>query len=249
MPRTRKLVFTLALCLAVAGADAKPLFLNGGAPIGGGGGGGSPSACDGGSSVCAQFQAGQTFVTWDDVGKGGGTPGATGASYRYRVYRSTSPITSGNYTGATLVASYITNNSGQLAGGDPSPSTYVTNSYTQSFRQDGTKAMSVLSDLGTPLAAFTGLQAYTAKATANAYYAVVSTNTSDASPSYIGSAGPIAESVATPQAIKYADSASRIGQTYGIISGATNLPLVYKSHAFVDQRRMRHGVVPVGLRV
>ena len=86
-----------------------------------------------------------------------------------------------------------------------------------------------LTDLGTPLAAYTGLALYTALATAAAYYAVVSTNTSDASPAYIGSAGPIAESVATPQPIKYADSLSRT-DTYGKILTPAGKPIVFTAH-------------------
>ena len=226
----RLLALTLALGLYGPGVAAGPIHggqpgtLSGGGG-GGGGGGGLAEACDGGSSVCAGFKDGQTFVTWTDL-----ATGASGAAYRYRVYRSTAAITSGNYASATLIASYITNNSGQLFGGDPtSGATQGADPFSQSYRQTSTRPMAVLADLGTPLAPYTGLQAYTAKASQNAYYAVVSTNTSDASPSYIGSVGPIAETVATPQAIKWADSLSR-GQSYGKITGAANLPLVYKGH-------------------
>ncbi len=98
------------LCCAVAGAEAGPPF-RGGSPSGAGGGGGSPSACDGGSSVCASFKDGQTFVTWNDCA----ADAADGNNCRYRVYRSTSPINSGNYTSATLIASYVLNNSGSCS--------------------------------------------------------------------------------------------------------------------------------------
>ena len=128
--RPRFIAASALLCLGVAGAQAKPPFLGGGSPNGAGPGG-SPSACDGGSSVCASFKDGQTFVTWDDA-----ATGASGNSYRYRVYRSTSPINSGNYTGATLIASYILNNSATLLGGNPEVANGVT--YTQAHRQDAT---------------------------------------------------------------------------------------------------------------
>src|SRR5689334_22991737 len=97
----------LLLSLAAAGVSAKPVFLRDGSPSTGGGSG-SAQACDDGSSVCAQFENGQAFITWDDL-----ATGSTGNNYRYKVYRSTSPITSGNYGSTTLVASDVLNNSGQ----------------------------------------------------------------------------------------------------------------------------------------
>jgi hypothetical protein len=76
MTMTRALRATLAGLLVFFAASAeiegKPLFLHGGHPHGaGGGGGGEASACDaGGSGVCAQFQNGQTFITWPDMATG-----------------------------------------------------------------------------------------------------------------------------------------------------------------------------------
>jgi len=202
---------------------ARPLFLRAGHPSGAGGG---AQACDsGGSGVCAQFQNGQTFVTWDDVG----TDGAGGANTRYRVYRSTAPIASGNYTAATLIASYVLNNSAQLFGGDPDTTGGAT--FTQANRQDAARPMARLTDLGTQLPVFSGLQAYTALAAESAYYAVVSTDTSDGAPAYIGSAGPIAESVATPQPIKYAASGSRADNSYGQILTPSGKPVIFNAHA------------------
>jgi hypothetical protein len=225
--RRGTIALALALALGAGGSAARPLFLKGGQPGpqggGGGGGGGGPSqSCDGGSSVCAAFQNGQAFITWTDAASG-----AAGANFRYRVYRSTAPIDSGNYASATLIASYILNNSGQLFGGDPNNS--GANSFLQSYRQNGSNPMAVLADLGTPLNPFTGLQVYTATGSGNAYYAVVSTDVNDGSPSYIGSVGPIGESVATPVAYKVADSLSR-GQGYGKFTGASNLPVIMKMH-------------------
>jgi hypothetical protein len=165
-------------------------------------------------------------VTWPDV-----NTGAAGANDRYRIVRSTSPITSGNYGAATVIASYVPNNSGQLVNGDPANSTDPP--YTQSYRQDGTRPMVMLTDVtsgGTQLAPFTGLQVYTALATQNAYYAVIKTDTSDANPVYLGSVGPIAESVGTPKPIKWAASGSR-GQSYGNITNPnTNTPVVLRLH-------------------
>jgi hypothetical protein len=220
----RLILLILALCLTAVGADALPPFARGGAS---GGGGGSTQACDPNSTnVCAQFQNGQTFITWPDV-----NTGAAGANDRYRIVRSTSPITSGNYGAATVIASYVPNNSGQLVNGDPANSTDPP--YTQSYRQDGTRPMVMLTDVtsgGTQLAPFTGLQVYTALATQNAYYAVIKTDTSDANPVYLGSVGPIAESVGTPKPIKWAASGSR-GQSYGNITNPnTNTPVVLRLH-------------------
>ncbi len=188
----------------------------------------SSEACDTGATypdytkVCAKYQNGQTFVTWPDA-----DIEAAGGNYRYRMYRSLSALNSGNCTAGTLIASYIFNNSGQLPGGNPNA--IGDNGFEQAYRQNATKPMVKLTDLGAELPAFTGVQIYTAKATQSAYYCIVSTTTTDGSPSYIGAVGPIEESVATPQAIKWADSLSR-GQTYGKITIGSGLPVVFKGH-------------------
>jgi hypothetical protein len=185
--------------------------------------GNSAYACEGGASVCALFQNGQAFITWADL-----ATGSAGNDWRYSVYRSTSPITGANYAGATLIASSVLNNSGQLLGGNPNINGGV--SYTQAHRQDATQAMAVLSDLGTPLAPYTGLQVYTATGAGNAYYAVVANSQTGRGNTFIGSVGPTAETVATPQPIKYVDSLSR-GQNYGKILTPAGKPLVFKAHA------------------
>ena len=227
----------LLVSLGVAAVEARPRFLRGGTSGSGSPPGGVTQACDGGSSVCAQFQNGQTFVTWDDVG----TTGAGGASTRYRVYRSTSPINSGNYTATTLIASYVFNNSAQLFGGDPDVAGGST--FTDVNRQNASLPMSKLTDVGTSLPALSGLQVYTALSSQNAYYAVVSTNTSDGSPSYIGSVGPIAESVNTVRPVKYAASGSRADNTYGQITSPAGKPVVFSAHA-----SSRPGGAPTGSR-
>jgi hypothetical protein len=190
----------LALALAASGAWAKPPVLRGGHP-GGGGSGGTVQACDGGSSVCAQFQNGQSFITWNDP-----DTGTAGDNWRAKVYRSLAPITSGNYGAATLIGNYILNNSAQLIGGDPtSPSTAP---WTTTYRADGTRPRIALSDLGTQLPAHTGLMTHTATGTEDAYYAVVVFPTAGGSDTYIGSVGPIAESVGDQRPYKQYDSAA-----------------------------------------
>ncbi len=234
---------------AVVGAPGPPMPYGG--AVNGPGESGPPPVgvseyCDGGvpypdyTVVCARFQNGQAFVTWPDSSAPGvPVAGAAGAAFRYRMYRSTSPINSGNYASATLIASYIFNNSGQLFGGDPlvQAADPFTSTYRQTCTSPTNRPMVVLSDLGTPLPCWTGLQVYTATTNGDAYYAIVATNTSNASPVFIGSVGPVTEAVAPLAAIKFLDSNDR-GTSYGKITCVApftgvgcNLPLVYRSHA------------------
>lgn len=224
----------LALCLGIAGAEAKPPFLRGGGG-GVGSGDGVAQAC-GTGGVCAQFQNGQTFVTWMDM-----DVDAAGNNWRYTLRRSTSPITSGNYSSATVIASYILNNSAQLIGGDPANTTTL--GFTQAYKQTGSRPRVKLTNLGTERPAHSGLQAYTALDSEDAYYAVIAHAcpggvctagpnlwTAGGTETYIGSVGPIAESVETIIPIKWADSLSR-GTTSGKIDISTSgLPLVLKAH-------------------
>ena len=62
-------IAALLLGLAATPVAAKPLIFYGGAPRVVGGGGGVAQTC-GGGGVCAQFQDGQTFVTWTDLATG-----------------------------------------------------------------------------------------------------------------------------------------------------------------------------------
>jgi hypothetical protein len=113
----RYLATALVVALIATGAVAKPLLFRGGSPhVPGGGGTPATQVCAAGltGNVCAQFQSGQTFVTWTDM-----ATGAAGDNWRYSRYRSTAPITSGNYGSATLIASLILNNSWQLIGANP----------------------------------------------------------------------------------------------------------------------------------
>jgi hypothetical protein len=201
----RSLILAASLALGLSAASASPIFLRGGSPSGGATG--SASACDGASTgVCADFADGQTFVQWPDVLN----TGVTDYTKRYRVYRSTAALNSGNCTSGTLIGKYHLPNSGQLIGGNPD--NFGGSTYTQANRQanNSSNPMAKIPDAATgggalkQLAYATGLQVYKAAATQSAYYCVVSTNTTDASPSYIGAVGPIAESTATQQAVLYA---------------------------------------------
>ena len=223
----------VAAALAVAalpGSDsiARPLLFRGGAPHGGGEPPPASSLCAPGLTgpVCAQFQNGQTFVTWADM-----ATGAAGDNWRYSMYRSTAPITSASYASATLIASLILNNSGQLSGGNPSAGS----NFSQGTRQNASVPMVMLSDLGTPLSYGTGLQVYTALGSASAYYAIVAVPSSGGlptgvAPTYIGSVGPVAEAVGSVTPIKFADSFNR-GQSYGKITSPAGKALVFKPHA------------------
>lgn len=230
-----KKIASLALALAVGvvgHADARPRIQYGGAassttiflpPTGG------TRACDpGGSGVCAQFQSGQTFVTWKDK-----ADGLAGNSWRYKVVRATTPITAGNYTSATEIAGYITNNSAQLFGGDPD---YDSLGYfNQTYRQNTTYAMTRLTNFdvagSAPLPKFSGLQVHTALLAQDAYYAVIGMSGSGfTTPTYIGSVGPIAETVGTPQAIKIKDNASRATTTGKFTLPPSSLPLIIRAH-------------------
>ncbi len=175
------------------------------------------------TSVLATFQNGQTFIRWPDQ-----DIGAAGNNWRYSVYRSTSVLNSGNCASATLIASSVFNNSAQLFGGNISVINGST--FTQANRQNAALPMSVLSDLGTPVNSYTGLQVYTALGSASAYYCVIAISQNGGSDTYIGAAGPVSESVGTPTPIKAADSLTR-GQSYGKITAPTGLPIILNAHA------------------
>ena len=159
------------------------------------------------------------------------------------MYRSTSPITSGNYGSATLIASEILNNSGQLFGGTVNQTGAA---FNQTNRQSNTMPMAKISDLAggtTTLAYGKGLQVYTATGTQNAYYAVVAaTCPSSGCPNgaaggtdtYIGSVGPIAESVATPKPVLYSHTTSGYG-AIAVGFGQAAQPL---SAPIVERRRL-----------
>lgn len=234
-------VVAVLACLGLGvGVSAKPLFLRSG---GGGAGpppttpppppppsGGSTLACSADdTNICARVQNGQTFVTWKDMASG-----ATGNNYRYKIVRSLSPITSSNYTSLSPFAIEILNNSAQLYGGTLTGTPINLNATN---RQDPQWQMVRLSDLGTPLDYGSGIQVHTATANQDAYYAVVAVQCATAgcpagatggTDIYLGSVGPMTETVATPKPIKVADSSRA---TYGKIDvPVNNIPVVFTAH-------------------
>ncbi|MGD9614226.1 MAG: hypothetical protein AB7H90_11465 [Alphaproteobacteria bacterium] len=201
-------LIALASVLGAAAVDAQLVFRRGGQPISAGGG---ASEAFGTGGTYARFQNGQTFVTWPDI-----DTGAAGNDWRYKIVRSNAPIDAGNYGAATVIADRQFNNSGMLSGGSPDNSPQnSTNQFTQANRQSAGSPMLRLSDLGSELDPFTGLQVYTALATETAYYGVIARDcpggicSGSPAETFIGSVGPIAESVATPRPIKWAASGSR----------------------------------------
>lgn len=226
------LVATLAL--GVTGAAANPPFTRGGVGVGGGSGGtlGPAYACDAlGSGVCADYSNGQTFIQWPDVQ----SAGVTDYTKRYRVVRSTAPITAGNFASATVIANYDLPNSGQLMGGNPDVGPRTFNQAHRQSTNLTTDPMQKIPDAhlgGTKTLAYaTGLQVYTALANQDAYYAVASTTTTDTSPAFIGSVGPIAESVATPVPIKFYDSLTRASASGKIDAPTNNITTTMALHA------------------
>ncbi|MGD9613855.1 MAG: hypothetical protein AB7H90_01510 [Alphaproteobacteria bacterium] len=213
----------LAALLAVPSAEARPPFLRGGTPAAATG----SSEAFGTGGTYAKFQNGQTFVAWPDI-----DTGAAGNDWRYKVVRSNAPIDAGNYGAATVIADRVFNNSGLLSGGDPDA---ASQNFTQANRQNGANAMLKLTDGGAELDPFTGLQVYTALASESAYYGVIAldcpSGTCSGSPTetYIGSVGPIAESVQTPRPILWAASGSRANNGNPLSSPAGN-PVIFTAH-------------------
>jgi hypothetical protein len=184
------------------------------------------------TGIAAIHHDGQTFVTWNDVAQG-----AAGANYRYRIYRSASPITdSASLASAALIQDNVFNNSGQM----------TAQVWSQAGRQDPTKSMSIIQQgacqpngvCGAPLAAFTGLAVHTATADESAFYAVVTHDTTGAqsdstiSPGNNSTTMPVAETVAPVRPLKYYDSSnSKRGGSSTQITGARGRPMFVKLHA------------------
>ncbi len=190
------------------------------------------------SNIAAIHHDGQTFITWTDAASG-----AAGANYRYKVYRSLSPIIdAGSLAAAVLVQDNVFNNSGQMVGQNP---------YTQTTRQDGSKTMSIIQQgacggpvtytaCGTPLAAFTGLAVHTATADQAAYYAVITHDRTGAqtdSPVVSGSnatTASVSETIAPRVPLKTFDShdpATRTQVSSTSITGTSGLPVWMSLHA------------------
>ncbi len=183
------------------------------------------------TSIAAIHHDGQTFLTWTDVAQG-----ASGANYRYRVYRSLSPIMDSNTLAAAfLIQDNVFNNSGQM----------TAQVWSQTGRQDPTKLMSLIQQgacpsngvCGTALAAFTGLAVHTATASESAFYAVVTHDTTGAqsdsaiSPGNNATVMPVAEAVAPIRPLKYYDSSNvKRGAPSAQITGVPGRPMFLKLH-------------------
>jgi hypothetical protein len=218
------------LCASIIAADAKPLSRRGGNP-GGGSSGGVAQACDPVvTSTCAQFQDGQTFVTWSDVNQD-----AAGDQDRYEVVRSTAPITEANYASATVIGTHILNNSAQSQAGNRTATRAGLTESTDSeysihrpmYRADPDNPMLKLTDLGTEQPIFSGLMVHTAEGTENAYYAVSHfPRLSPGTKTFLGAVGPIAETVQPWRMYKQRDSTE---PSRSSIAGAITAPTAGKA--------------------
>ena len=175
------------------------------------------------SGMAVVHHDGQTFVSWADREQG-----AAGAAYRYRLYRSATPIASDDdLAGAELVASGILDDSGQLFG----------DAFTPPARLDDTQPMAIVETDGDPLAPWSGLWVATAEADACAFYAVLATDVDDQPvesimPGVNATVDPVAERVADRQPLEVWDSTERgiyVPETE--ITGTPNLPLRVVLHA------------------
>jgi hypothetical protein len=173
------------------------------------------------TGINAVHRNGQTFVTWKDVAEG-----ERGAKYRYSLYRATTPIEKRTLSNATLVYRGVVNNSAKLFGSD----------FWPKDRLDPTKPTVALSEGGPPLPLWSGLAVYTAKADADAFYAVVATNEdvkplTTVEPGRSATVTAVTERIAPIQPIKVYDSKQR--PTYAAqtaISGTKGLPLILGLH-------------------
>ncbi|MFN7974652.1 MAG: hypothetical protein U0166_20265, partial [Acidobacteriota bacterium] len=139
----------------------------------------SPVVAQQASNLAGFHRAGQTFLTWDEVA----SPGA-----RYRVYRHTQPITTGNLNQATLVADVDDQTSAYLnERAHPTP-------IQQNF---------IIQDLGPELLDTQGLFVWTAASSGSFYYAVtaVVNAVENTTVSSGNSTGPVAEVVADPKPV------------------------------------------------
>ncbi|MBI5083962.1 MAG: hypothetical protein HZB13_05120 [Acidobacteria bacterium] len=189
------------------------------------------------TNIQATHHHGQTFVTWTDA-----KPGSDGAQYRYNVYRSLSPITNdASLAAAQLIQASLFNNSGQLLGQFP---------FTQTTRLDPSKRMSIVEQgscggpgsytvCGNPLPPYSGLAVHTAKATAQAYYAVITIDVSQRQSKSVVSPGDnattlaVEESVAAIVPLKYYDSKDTVHRREAHLtklSGARGLPMWISLH-------------------
>jgi hypothetical protein len=169
---------------------------------------------------------GQTFVTWKDAAEG-----EEGASLRYVLCRSASPITEENVGAAEVCISGILNHSARLFG----------TAFTAKDRLDPKRPLSVVEEGGAPLAPWSGLAVRTILKDGKSYYAVRVVDEKSVPlgriiPGENATLEPVEEKVAPIQPLKLADSKDRgpyWKQT--CISGEKGLPLHVSLHASQGQ--------------
>ncbi|MFK7988436.1 MAG: MYXO-CTERM sorting domain-containing protein [Sandaracinaceae bacterium] len=165
---------------------------------------------------------GQSFVSWRDREEG-----AAGADIRYRLLRSSSPITNANLDDAEVVAAGIFNHSGQLYGA----------ALRIAERLDPTRDMRRMANDEEPLAPWSGMWAATAEQNGCMYYAVQATDLDGApieaiAPGENATTEPVAELVAPREPIQRWTSEERAaGATPTIVTGDPDLPLRVRLHA------------------
>ncbi len=166
---------------------------------------------------------GQSFVWWPDRAQG-----EAGADYRYRLYRSRTPIqTDADLGAAELVMTGILNHSGQLFG----------TAFRPPQRLDATQPMALVENGGEPLPPWSGLGVASTRESGCAYFAVLATDSSDQpvesiEPGVNATTAPIAEQRAPLAPIKVWDSADRGQYSNNTrITGTPELPLEVVLHA------------------
>ncbi len=183
------------------------------------------------STVCATTQNGQSFITWTDQ-----ATGATGDTWRYRVYESASAQNSGNCASGTLTHNWLANNSAQLLGGSPDVNGGTT--YTQTHRQDVTGEMMGLSLAGAKFSPYTGLAVRTIPSNRTINYCVIAFNNTynsgGHSDTYLGTTGSVVETAAPIQPILLRLSTARASGAPGIASitgSPAGMAVEYNLHA------------------
>lgn len=185
--------------------------------------------CEGGSlsvdesALHVLHHDGQSFVWWPDRAEG-----EEGAAYRYRVFRSATPIRDDADLASAERVAEVYSHSGQLLG----------TAFRPADRLDATKPMALLETGGEPLPPWSGLAVSTARASGCAYFAVIATDLEGApvesvEPGRNATSTAIAERRAPLTPILLEASEDRPGpyvpQTR--ITGTPNLPLVVNLHA------------------
>jgi hypothetical protein len=176
--------------------------------------------------VAAVSRHGQTFITWKDVAEGDAA-----AQYRYDVYRSDKPFTSGTNGAERCLAGVLYYSAKQFG-----------SAFNKLDRLNPDKPTAILEPGGKPLPMGSGLGVVTVPADRRSYYAVVATDIKGVAldkpvPGRSATAEPVDEKVAPIQPILREDSMHRkgpyIAQT--CVSGQKGLPLFVELHASSGQ--------------